>query len=450
MVGTEGVWIYIAASAMQVLVFGIYIKEMFGLKKNLYYFPIYWILLEVIANLFVIPQNSLIGNVIFNYCNYFLIAYFFAQGSWKKKAVLVALYFFVAILNEPLWTIVIVQMGISDAAGIKESYALVYAIYFLSQVVQLLFVQILSFVFKKKLFSATGQRHWIGVLVITLCSFGASFIQMVKMIHHNDYSWENIMSIILLCVINFVSYYFFIIGEDKSRLEIQYKSYEEQVKVYGQWIEEQKQTREVMAAFRHDMKNHIAAVKGICNMKLQEGQEEGFREIATYLDSIGTNYNILKNEVNSGNVLLDATLNMKINYAMSKGITAKADIRIPKDWQYDSMDMVIVLGNLLDNAIEACEQLAKDKARKLGIELKYDKGNLFLFLENTYSGSLDGTSGIASENQFPKTSKRDKQKHGIGMKNIAEVVQKYNGVMRWKGENEVFYTEVLLYGIEKS
>lgn len=450
MVGTEGILIYIAASAAQVFVYGIYLKEIFGLKKNLYFFPIYWFVSEVIANLFIIPQNSMLANVIYNYCNFFLMAYLFAKGLWKKKVVLVALYFFVMILNEPLWTIVIVQLGISDAAGIRESYGLVYAIYFLSQIITLLFVQLISFVFKKRLYRAAGQRLWIGVLVITVCSFGTIFIQIINMAKYDDYSWVNLLGIILLTGINFVSYYFFVIGEDKSRLEMEYKNYEDQVKVYGQWIEEQKQTREVMEAFRHDMKNHIAAVKGICNMKLQEGQEEGFREIATYLDSIGTNYNILKNEVNSGNVLLDAILNMKINYALSKGITANADVKIPKDWQYDSMDMVIVLGNLLDNAIEACEQLTEDKAKKLGIELKYDKGNLFLFLENTYSGSIDGTSGTASENQFPKTTKKDKQKHGIGMKNIAEVVRKYNGVMRWKGENEVFYTEVLLYGIEKS
>ena len=70
MVGTEGILIYIASSAVQVLVFGIYIKEMFGFKKKLYFFPIYWILSELIMNLLIIPQNSRIANVVFNYCNF--------------------------------------------------------------------------------------------------------------------------------------------------------------------------------------------------------------------------------------------------------------------------------------------------------------------------------------------------------------------------------------------
>lgn len=450
MVGTEGILIYIASSAAQVLVFGIYVKEMFGFKKKLYYFPIFWVLSEVIANLFIVPQNSLVANVVFNYCNFFLMAHLFAKGSWKKKAVLVALYFLVMVLNEPLWTIVIVQLGISDAAGIKESYGLVYAIYFLSQIVMLLFVQLVSIVFKKRLYSAAGSRHGIGVIFITICTFGANFIQMVNMIKYDNFSWLNLLGIVLLTSINFVSYYFFIMEEDKRRLEIEYKSYEDQVKVYGQWIEEQKQTQSTMEAFRHDIKNHISALKAICDKARREGQGEVVEEIDKYLDSIGTNYKLVKNEVNSGNVLIDAILNMKINYALSKGITADADVKAPKDMQYDSLDMVIVLGNLLDNAIEACKQLPEEKAKELHMELQYDKGNLLLFFENTYDGSFDGKSGVASENQFPKTTKKDKQKHGIGMKNIAEVVKKYNGVMRWKAENKVFYTEVLLYGIEKN
>lgn len=450
MVGMEGIGLYIVCSVMQVLVFFIYLKENFGLRKNLYIVPFWWIFIEMLANLIFIPMHSLIVNVLFNYTNHFLIACFFAKGSLKKKAVLVGLYFCVMVLNEPLWSIVIVQMGLSDAQDIANNYVLVYAIYFISAIVQLLFVWLISFVFKKRFFSAVGQRHWIGVVVITLCSFGASFIQVINMIKYSDYTWIYLLSIIMLMVIDFVSYYYFLMEEDKYRIELEYKSYEEQVKVYSQWIEEQKQTRNTMEAFRHDIKNHISALKGICNNVKKEGEREVIEKIDKYLDNIGTNYSILKNEVNTGNVMMDAILNMKMNYACSKGIMVDSEIRIPKDWQYENMDMVIILGNLLDNGIEACMQLPLESNKKIFIELRYDKGNLLVLLENTYNGGLDGIIGTTVEKRFIKTTKKDKQKHGIGMKNIAAVVNKYNGVMRWKAENKVFQTEILLYGVEEA
>lgn len=450
MVGTEGIGLYIVCSLMQVLVFFIYLKENFGLKKNLYSVPFWWIFSEILANLIFIPMHSLIMNVLFNYTNHFLIACFFAKGSLKKKAVLVGLYFCVMVLNEPLWSIIIVQLGLSDAQDIANNYVLVYAIYFISAIVQLLFVWLISFVFKKRFFSAVGQRRWIGVVVITLCSFGAGFIQVVNMIKYSDYTWIYLLSIIMLMVIDFVSYYYFLMEEDKYRIELEYKSYEEQVKMYSQWIEEQKQTHNAMEAFRHDMKNHISALKGICKNVRGEGEKGAIEEIDKYLDNIGINYSIMKNEVNSGNVLVDSILNMKLNYAVSIGISVDSEIRIPKDWLYDSMDMVIILGNLLDNAIEACGKPVANVHKKLYIELCYDKGNLFIRLENTYNGGLDDNIGTTNEDWFIKTTKRNKKRHGIGMKNIAAVVNKYNGVMRWKAENKVFHTEILLYGVEEA
>lgn len=436
---------YLISIVVSSLVYGLYLKNLCGLKKNFYLIPVIWLVIDLMHSLFRRQQENMVLNIIANLGALLLVAFVCAEGSYKKKLVLAVLYFMVIILEEPFNAILMVELGFCSPYDIRTNYYIAYVTYFLAQFAYFLFVQLVSFLFAKKLYNATGSRYGIGILLISVGCFGVNFIQLVNMIKHNDYTWLNLLSVIILAGIVFMSYYFFQIGEEKNRLEMEYKSYEDQLKVYNQWIEEQKQTRNAVESLQHDMKNHIYALKVMCNQAMQDEQGKLVEDIEQYLSNIGTNYNIADKKVDSGNVLLDAILNMKINYAISKGIAADSEVIVPKDWQYNSLDMVIILGNLLDNAIEACEQLQKEKW--LRIKLRYDKGNLLLFLENTYSGSIDGSEGLASKNQFPGTVKKEKQIHGIGMKNIARTVNKYDGAMHWKAENEVFYTEVLLYGV---
>ena len=266
------------------------------------------------------------------------------------------------------------------------------------------------------------------------------------MYKYNDSSLMGLIITVLIITINFVCYYFFVVGEDKKRLEIEYTVYEEQIKLYDQWIKEQKVMHRTLEAFRHDMKYHILALRGICNRDNDEKAEQ-VEEIDEYLSNIGMNYNIMKSEVDSGNALMDAILNMKINYALSIGITIDKKIKIPSELRYNGMDLVIVLGNLLDNAIEGAEGNREEK--KLSIELKFDVGNLAIYIENTYNGYLDGKKGNTEDIMLLKTTKKNKGFHGIGMKNVADVVKKYDGTVNWSASDGVFAINILLYEIER-
>lgn len=123
-------------------------------------------------------------------------------------------------------------------------------------------------------------------------------------------------------------------------------------------------------------------------------------------------------------------------------------IYIPKDMSYNSVDFVIILGNLLDNAIESCELCNNKNDRNISLDIRYTANNLVILLENTYNGMLDGKTGSSTQEKLLETSKVEKEFHGIGMKNIIDIVNKYNGEMRWKATKGVFRTEVLLYGFD--
>ena len=66
-------------------------------------------------------------------------------------------------------------------------------------------------------------------------------------------------------------------------------------------------------------------------------------------------------------------------------------------------------------------------------------------IQNSYDGSMDGQSGELTETVTWKTTKEDRHLHGIGMKNVVEVVKKYEGVVDWKAEDGMFQVEIFLY-----
>ena len=112
------------------------------------------------------------------------------------------------------------------------------------------------------------------------------------------------------------------------------------------------------------------------------------------------------------------------------------------------MDMVIILGNLLDNAIEACEKTENKKEIKL--EIKYILNNLFITIENTYNGNLNDAERGGEHTELPKTTKGDFINHGVGLRNVNDIVNKYNGEMSWTAKDNVFRVEILMYQIRKN
>lgn len=199
----------------------------------------------------------------------------------------------------------------------------------------------------------------------------------------------------------------------------------------------------------HDMGNHIAVLKSICEKGIVENkQDECLRMIDRYLDSIIEKYEKTAQNIDSGNIIIDLIIRRKLEEANSKNILMVTRIYIPKDMSYNSLDFVIILGNLLDNAIESCELCNNKNDRNISLDIRYTANNLVILLENTYNGMLDGKTGSSTQEKLLETSKVEKEFHGIGMKNIIDIVNKYNGEMRWKATKGVFRTEVLLYGFD--
>lgn len=108
--------------------------------------------------------------------------------------------------------------------------------------------------------------------------------------------------------------------------------------------------------------------------------------------------------------------------------------------EFKGADICLILGNLLENAVEAAERVRKKKYIK--IQMKYDKGNLLIFLMNSYQGRL-----IKMKDERLKSTKSDAGNHGVGLPSVYRAAAKYNGTVTVDDSiPERFLVRVVLYG----
>ena len=138
----------------------------------------------------------------------------------------------------------------------------------------------------------------------------------------------------------------------------------------------------------------------------------------------------------SGNLPVDAVLNYKNMIAKSKGINIILEQQIPIDLPYKDSDICIILGNLLDNAIEAVES---SRNKEIRVYIMYFRHKFKIKVSNYYEGQLkkDGSGDYV-------TGKGDKINHGLGLKSVRTIVESYGGLMEISSEDFIFQVSILI------
>lgn len=180
-----------------------------------------------------------------------------------------------------------------------------------------------------------------------------------------------------------------------------------------------------MRGWRHDYRHHIQT------MKVHAANGE-YEEIDKYLDMLDEDLTHVETVIKTGNRMADAILNSKLSLAAEKKIQVKAEAQIPVALTISELDLCIILGNLLDNAMDACMELSPEE-RLIRIYMEM-KGN-YLYL------SLINTAGGSKKKSFASTKGAG---HGFGIARIDTIVKKYGGYITRASEDEAFSTEVLL------
>jgi sensor histidine kinase YesM len=441
----------LAVSIIQMLVLGIYLKEFLGYEYKIYWLPLCWICVEIVSDL----VNYVGVPFYVNSIVYFLLLLFttviLCKGSWKKKVLFILVYHGIVTIVEALLISVVMLIGNCTVEMISESEFAANLILILTQILVLIIIQVVNIVWKIKIGNRIKTQNWLGTILVSLSCFIAVVVLVADMIESGNAIISQIILLMLLIGMEFFNYYFYSVSTELEQAEITAEIYHNQVIMYKEWYKGNQRLSQEIHAFQHDINNHFGALRNICE-KGEKGYEpqECLAKIGEYLDNIGKRKHKTHNITNSGNLVLDSVIDMKKSYCIRKNICVEEELYIPKNIDYDSTDLVILLGNLMDNAIEACDKLPTTQERRIIPKIQYRAGNLILSIQNTYDGSMDGQGGII-QNKIPwTTSKADSHMHGIGLYNVLKVVKKYDGTMRWKAANKLFTIDIWLYAPHRS
>ncbi len=215
-----------------------------------------------------------------------------------------------------------------------------------------------------------------------------------------------------LIVMNYLMFYMLenVVRQDESLLEfekidIQGRS---QLEMYKRIMEEyEKQKME-----SHEFKNHLLCMNSLADSKK-------YNELKKYLECISEKTMEVSTVIDTNNDIVNAVINTKYKEALKKNIVFIFRINDLSGIMIEDQDIVILLSNLLNNALEASEKL--EEKRLISVKFIQEYGDLFLSVKNNYKGTI-----TPLKDGF-LTTKKEKNRHGIGINNVINITKKYHG-----------------------
>ena len=195
----------------------------------------------------------------------------------------------------------------------------------------------------------------------------------------------------------------------------------------------EKQVREIqnmyrqVRGWRHDYRNHIN------NMKIQLS-EGNYDKLSDYLNELADDLDTVDTVIKTGNVMADAILNSKLNVAEKMNIKLNVKANVPDKLPMSDVELCSMLGNILDNAVEACGTLPEEE-RFMRVYIGKLKGQLYLSVQNS-AGKVR-----KSKNTYLSTKEGE---HGYGLFRIDRVAKRYGGYVNRQKEEGVFATEIMV------
>ena len=184
-----------------------------------------------------------------------------------------------------------------------------------------------------------------------------------------------------------------------------------------------------MRGWRHDYHNHIQTLKAYHALAQNA-------EIAEYLNKLETDLAEVDTLIKSGNIMVDAILNSKLSLAKARGISINAKAIVPEFINLSEIDLCVIIGNLLDNAIEASMKIKDPAQRFIRVYMDLKRNNLYITVTNSSGGEINKHDSKYLSSKGPN--------HGFGIMRTDRIVQKYGGFINRNSEEGVFTSEIML------
>lgn len=296
-------------------------------------------------------------------------------------------------------------------------------------------IRIFSFllvVIIKKLYDVKKDQFLPIKYWLFLCMVPISTSFMAVMLLQKD-KLDQVMLIISLLMILAVNAATFMAYDGISRLYMQHTDdllTKQQNSFYKNQLQIIKTNQSTIKSINHDMKNHLIAIRSLVLSNKSEAVE--------YIDKMLESSIAARLYSKTGNITFDSIVNYKLSQCLEKNIEVKCDITLPSELFISDEDMIIIIGNLLDNAMEAAEKCSEYKY--VYFSARYHQDVLYITVDNTFVGNLQ-----FENNRSIKTTKLNREWHGVGINNIKSASERYHGSVEQEVSDNMFSSRVILF-----
>lgn len=237
-----------------------------------------------------------------------------------------------------------------------------------------------------------------------------------------------------LLIANFLMLYLYNLLLHSISQQYEMEMLKTQVQVYANQLNVILRGEEKIKALRHDMKHHLNELMLLAN-------KHDAAEIQEYLDQMKSFLQNPNELVESGNLEIDSVLNYMLQKAKKELETVDIKVVLPEKVRH-SFDLNVLLGNLLENAIEAASKMEN---KYLSVDITLKRGILKVKIENSFESARILREEQQGEDMVLKTTKPFADQHGIGLKNVKKIVEKYDGTMAVTAQDGIFCVNLILY-----
>lgn len=349
------------------------------------------------------------------------------QSTWKRRITVALITFAILGFIEALVAVVLSLIGVQFI--MSEKMLIIYGI-LISRLLFYVFAVVISQRSTIERLFEVPAKYWLSVLFM---SVGVAILSYILL---NMDGISQLVTIISICTLFFIcayllNFYDALIkiyndNQVKANMQMQIASYQSQFDLI---TESQNNQRRL----RHDMKNHLLSLDYMMQSEKYDAAQEYLSDLIGQSDA-GKEY------AKTGILELDSILNYKIVQAKRHNISIQLEAQVPDQLNVAPFDLIIVIGNLLDNAIEAVQDL--DAERSIDVDIRLVRGFVNIRVRNPYQNDLIENNGIYT------STKSDTSNHGIGLGNVRTTADKYNGSLEIDTADHIFSADVFLYNVQ--
>ena len=358
---------------------------------------------------------------------YFLYALLFLCGDWTQKL-------WSAVVTQATVSMISLVTNIGICTFIDYNPIDVITIYNSTRIGIVLIAQSLHIaafllLLRFRYIKPLQKRLWIALSIIPWVSVASLSTLMELSLEFPEYQKRILLSMLCIIIANVMTYYFFVVISKGHEARLELQMLEQQNENVKREMESSRAFVAEMRQVRHDIKNQLLTIQRYLD-------ENKVTEASEYVKRLSGEYLPMRQSlVVTENVAFDAIVNAKAALCQPQGIDFIVRVKPEIVQKIDSVDVGILFGNLLDNAIEAAKN---SKGKRIYMEVDQKEAYISIIVRNSIDAS------VLEKNPSLMTTKKNPDIHGVGLKSVHRLVEEHDGMIQFFEENNEFCCHILL------